>query len=788
MLAPYPLAEEAVRQKKDRSLMLVEKTIPKSQLLQRARQEHETAETLGRVFDEMIKKAGFWTDGNEIMPPALSTDDPKTTRILKDAKVGRIVNASELYQAYLADKVKHPMCCDEAAIDLVKALMTARRELYRQYNGLQAGQDGEDNVAAYLKNVAESSDYILHDNMMLNKQVSGHVADTSEIDICVITPQGIVLCEVKNKYQKGNKKIRISRAGRWEEHDLDTGRSYVPDSSPLDQNNTHDRDLRKLLRNHGYGFVPTMPVIVIANKNVEVDNESLSDVIYTSALDEFFRHCERNPPCLTREQMEDIARLLQEESAQVTERAFTLKVLSQSADAMKEQLERYISDYKQERFWHLENSQIVYEFTKSVQERVEAERQRAKALEEAERQRIRAQEEAERQRIRAREEAERQRIRAQEEAERQRLADQQETARKLAQEKRERRKRRFLRTICIAAALMVFLAVLPPVVNALSETEAMKLLPYKLCSGEVFCNYFGDTVVLTNWPIDEYNGQKCTAEWSGSEVKLTLSGYEIVRDICIHNFEDHKTVVVLEDIYPVNLAETFADMESLQRIEGIEKIHTDHVVSMASMFAGCTDLQSIEGLSSFDVSNVTNMEAMFEFCNNLENIDALSGWDVSNVQDLGYIFSDCGKLQNIDALSGWDVSSVQDMSGVFAHCEKLENVDAIANWDTSSAYDIGDMFVDCYSLKNIDGLSDWDVSNVKHMGYTFGYCTELENTDALANWDTSCAQSMSCMFEGCDNLQNIDGLSGWDVSNVKHMDDMFMGCNQLTDLPSWYHE
>ena len=672
MLAPYPLTAEEIRQKKERQRMLTEKIIPKSQILRRARQEHETAEHLGRVFDAMLVRAGFRKDGNEFVRPVFSTDDSRTMLLLGDAEVAKTVHASELHQAFRADKEAHPMCCADAAINLVKDLTAARRELRHQYNGLQVGQDGEDAVVAHLKNIAEAWDDILCDSVLLNKQISGHAADTSEIDVCIITPQGIVLCEVKNQYREGNKKICLSRAGSWEVYDRDTGHQIPVKSNPITQNNTHERDMVKFLRSKGYGFVPTIPVIVIANEDVKIEGESRSDVIYMSALQDFIRDSRLNPPCLTREQMEDIARLLQEESENVPERAFKLKVLSQSADALQELMERSLSEYKQEQYWRQENSQIFFEFVKSVKERVEAERQEKREQEEAVLRKLaawneenRKRLEAERQRVEALEEAERQRIQAQQEAERQRLAAQQAAARKLAQEKNKRRTGCLAGIFCVAAAFLIALQI---VFGTISIPECVRLLPYKLGEDAVFCNYFEDTAVLTNWPIQKYNGQKCTGQWTD----LSLAGPGLVA--AGRNVD---TVVILEDIYPTSLESVFYQMSNLKRIEGVEKLHLDNVESMAYMFSGCQKLEEIDFLSGWDVSNVTDMSGMFDGCSSLRNLDALSNWDVSNVENMRRMFYICQDLENIDGISDWDVSNVESMREMFEECD---GVPALPSW------------------------------------------------------------------------------------------------------------
>lgn len=735
-LHPYPFANDDLQIKTERQPLASEKEIvPKSQLLRRAQMESQTAEELYRTCCDMILQHGFHVSQDTVTAPDPDRDlQERLHSAFEDSQIQRAVQESDLYRAYQSGQKAHPMRCAEDIIRFMQELVAVRRELYFQYDGYQVGQDGEDAVMRYLEQLAEVDGHILCDNVILHKQISGHAAQTSEIDTCVITERGIILCEIKNKYSRGAKKITISKAGRWEEFDKKTHDLHIPSQSPIEQNNTHDRDLRKFLQNHGYGSVSTIPVIVIANTNVEVVNFSQNKVIYTSELDNIFRN-NRNPVCLTREQMEDIARLLHTESETVEERAFPLDTITGIADDIKQTLAKYLNDYEQEKQWVLNNTQIIFDFANSIRE-------------------------------------------------------QQETVRQRVRQKKARRRGCLIRTAMVTILLAVLGGIgILALINSDAFQEWSQLISYKKNGETVFLNQFGDTVVLTAWPIEEYNGMACTESWN------VLSNGVDSESVSYCANGPVTTVVILDDLYPHSTARWF-NCSSLQSIVGLEKIHTENTVSMDSMFAGCTLLQNADEISNWDTSNVESMYDMFSNCTQLQNIDGLANWNVSNVQNMTCLFRDCTQLQNLDAISDWDVSHVTGMSAMFQGCTQLQNVDALSNWEVANVALMGGMFEDCTLLQNIDGLSRWDVSSAEHVEWMFAGCTNLQHGD-LSKWDVSNVFAMNAMFYNCSELKTIGELSNWDLSGIGHGDPnsvlfeeytaaMFSGCDKLESLPEWY--
>ena len=91
---------------------------------------------------------------------------------------------------------------------------------------------------------------------------------------------------------------------------------------------------------------------------------------------------------------------------------------------------------------------------------------------------------------------------------------------------------------------------------------------------------------------------------------------------CIHFTDDGISgtkVIILEDLIPRNCSGWFRDMIYLEKIEGLEKLHTQQVTDMSYMFAGCEKLTKLE-IGDWDVSKVTDMTNMFMDCHCLQTI------------------------------------------------------------------------------------------------------------------------------------------------------------------------
>jgi surface protein len=130
----------------------------------------------------------------------------------------------------------------------------------------------------------------------------------------------------------------------------------------------------------------------------------------------------------------------------------------------------------------------------------------------------------------------------------------------------------------------------------------------------VYASAFGDTVILATVPVEEWHSLEsdCPAREISNGGRIKCNG----------DHEDEvpiTKVIILEDLIPRVCSGWFRDMIHLEKIQGIEMIHTHEVSDMSFMFAGCEKLEELD-LSSWDISKVTDMTEMFQNCHSLDKL------------------------------------------------------------------------------------------------------------------------------------------------------------------------
>ena len=295
------------------------------------------------------------------------------------------------------------------------------------------------------------------------------------------------------------------------------------------------------------------------------------------------------------------------------------------------------------------------------------------------------------------------------------------------------------------------------------------------------------------------------------------------------DYRDITKIVVVDEIYPTNMARAFYGMGELESIENIGNLHTENVTDMNSAFFEC----GIEGtldLSSFDTSNVVSMydmfrdakkltsikmddsfntskvesfEEMFYGCSGLTRLD-VSMFNTSNATNFSGMFQDCEKLTTLNLsnfntqyatdmskmfcrdsglttlnLSNFNTQYVEDMSFMFSSASGLRSLN-LSNFDTTSVTDMSQMFSDCSSLTSITFGQNFSTANVTDMERMFGYCEKLASID-LSGFDTSSVKNFIGMFESCTSLTSLD-VTGFDTTAAIEMEKMFRNCSGLTSI------
>ena len=130
----------------------------------------------------------------------------------------------------------------------------------------------------------------------------------------------------------------------------------------------------------------------------------------------------------------------------------------------------------------------------------------------------------------------------------------------------------------------------------------------------VYASAFGDTIILATVPVEEWHSQEsdCPPREISNGGRVKCNGE--------HESEVPITkVLILEDLIPRVCSGWFRDMVHLEKIDGLDKLHTHQVTDMSYMFAGCEELKTLD-IDNWDVSKVTDMTDMFKDCHALEKL------------------------------------------------------------------------------------------------------------------------------------------------------------------------
>lgn len=307
--------------------------------------------------------------------------------------------------------------------------------------------------------------------------------------------------------------------------------------------------------------------------------------------------------------------------------------------------------------------------------------------------------------------------------------------------------------------------------------------------------------------ITVYDHQVTNSILLGSAFRGGLEG------LYYNNFGDDNTlpdeivkVIFADDLYPTDLSCCFYEMENLQVVEGLDKLHTENVTDMSRMFYNTWITGTID-LSSFDTSNVTDMSGMFESCS--ASVVDLSSFDTSAVTSFDSMFWNCGLLETIYASNTFVVSNTATSDLMFGSNQtSLSRLvgGAGTTWNGSNYND--------YRYAHIDGgTSNPGYFTSGSAGTNFGtgvYWTLSDNDTKLTFYNTAAAgrndiedhdcsewgtdlitvvfaddiqpDSTAGWFSDCEDLTTFVGLDKLNTSNVTDMSSMFDSCESITTL------
>lgn len=334
---PYPHTEEDfnnLKMKCDLSL-ITEKAVKRSHINDVARGELEKAASAYNQFLAVvhsfncdINENGFFLEfeGKTNYPPLRKANDTScATEVTK----------------YLSKFEQTNNCFVRDALFQIRAqLIDSYNLLASQLHIYDKGTAGEEYVETELDLIKNKYHFLRN----IKIKYSDQKGETSETDLYIMTPKGLLVCEIKNW---GSEKdvFYISKDGQWIKNP-DGNYQEIINPSPFSQNTRHCVATEQLLHDNGICEMKIIPVVIIANEMVRIQNESANAIIRASELYNFIELLPL-PEKYNTTYQSNIIKIL-EDNNDTEENYFTVKtwdeVNSQALLDYTKQLMEYMSD------------------------------------------------------------------------------------------------------------------------------------------------------------------------------------------------------------------------------------------------------------------------------------------------------------------------------------------------------------------------------------------------------------------------------------------------------------
>ena len=324
--------------------------IPKSQIPASVQHESDTIEQIADQCYDLLYEHELMDEDGEILP--IEVDTSKCDSLMRELQhYSKLPQASKV-ASELSMRLKYIENYEATPIQPIYDVLNKISELQDDFSDQLAiitkGQQGEDAVKEIL-DIFEG-EFISKYNVLLPSSTNAK-QETSETDVCIIAPQGVFVCEVKNIGHEGQT-LTISRDGKWLitndyiiQNDFNNGRS-----TPAHQNNIHCAEIRRFLKTKGFHNTPVFPMVIIANNDIEIDNCSDYPVIRKEFI---YNHItSANRTVLSKDIRRQIACAF--DNVHIPERSFPILTVADPANSIIDYLEKLIAQYEQERLW-LEN-------------------------------------------------------------------------------------------------------------------------------------------------------------------------------------------------------------------------------------------------------------------------------------------------------------------------------------------------------------------------------------------------------------------------------------------------
>lgn len=211
------------------------------------------------------------------------------------------------------------LCEGKTELDMAEFLSFASSTVYESIEEdnihvriAQKGKTGEEYFSRILREYKHK--YHALENIVIPAAEGDGL--TSETDAYIITSKGIFVCEVKN-YGKEGQTLAVRSDDKWFMLESDTGRLIGTKMSATEQNQRHCRATKAFFEKHfGNVNIPIIPVVVIANDGVEINNQSTNPVIYAKDIEQFIEQYE---DCLSADMQQNIIKAFEENKLEMVD-------------------------------------------------------------------------------------------------------------------------------------------------------------------------------------------------------------------------------------------------------------------------------------------------------------------------------------------------------------------------------------------------------------------------------------------------------------------------------------
>lgn len=242
--------------------------VAKAEQTELAKQQYDKMQEIYLEYVKVLRKNGYEIVMNEY----------DKSRVLQDLNGKKVwLGGSEKTNRFLK-QFSDP--CQELN-NAHQSIICASVNYNGAFKGLAKGDHGEEYVDQTLE--LFHGKYKYAKNIKINHE--DYKGKTSETDLYVMTSKGILVCEIKNKGNE-NCQFKISKDGQWSKYDRN-GKFIEVMESPFAQNTRHCIATEMMLKANGIQDFKIIPVVIIANEKVRIDNDSDNSVIRISELYNF---------------------------------------------------------------------------------------------------------------------------------------------------------------------------------------------------------------------------------------------------------------------------------------------------------------------------------------------------------------------------------------------------------------------------------------------------------------------------------------------------------------------